>query len=52
MYWLFVYSLYQDLDNQLVVLANSATLSLGKLKKHPRVDIDDHIAWKISIPVT
>jgi signal transduction histidine kinase len=46
MYWLFARSLYQDLDNQLVVLANAATLSLGKLKEHPRVDGDDRIAWK------
>ncbi len=40
MYWLFARSLYEDLDNQLVFLANSATLSLGNIKEHPQVDKD------------
>lgn len=40
MYWLFARSLYEDLDNQLMVLANSATLSLAKIKEHPQVDVD------------
>lgn len=39
MYWLFARSLYEDLDKQLITLANSATLSLGK-KEHPQVDVD------------
>lgn len=45
MYWLFARSLYRDLDKQLVVLANTAALSLGK-NQDRQVDEDNVIAWK------
>ncbi len=49
MYRFFARSLYHDLDQQLVVLANTAVLNSSKLKQQPQSDIRHTSVWHETI---